>query len=103
LERCPGCRGRTFEVALGTAANFARRQCDDCRRNLRLVRADPARALEWATNLRIRSGDHAGHSLGQIVRTRSGWNLLAWLAEKANSADLRRAARIVLGHLAGPR
>jgi hypothetical protein len=71
LERCPDCRGRVFEVALGAAAVYARRQCGACGRRLGHVPADPSRALEWAVNLEIRSGRHAGRTLGEPARRRA--------------------------------
>jgi hypothetical protein len=100
-DRCP-CGGRVFEAALGDHANFARRQCSSCGRRLGFARADPKRALEWAWNVRLKSGAHADRTLGELAGTETGQSLLVWLGENA-APDLRRAARIVLDHLAGPR
>jgi hypothetical protein len=101
VGRCPKCDGRLFEVALGAAATYARRQCGDCRASYGLVPADASRALEWAANLKIRSERFAGQALSQLARTERGRDLLTWLAVNAN-AELRRAAAIVLDSLVRP-
>jgi hypothetical protein len=100
-DRCP-CGGRVFEVALGDHANFARRQCGSCGRRLGFARANPAKAIEWAMHPRLKSGPNAGRTLHQLAETDTGRALLAWLRERA-VPDLKRAARILLNHLAGSR
>jgi hypothetical protein len=60
------------------------------------------KAIEWAMHRRLKSGPNAGRALRQLAETETGRALLAWLSERA-VPDLKRAARIVLNHLARPR
>jgi hypothetical protein len=100
LDRCPDCKGTVYEKPLGAEASFARRECGSCGKRLGHVPADPRRALEWALNLRLKSGGFRGRSLGELRGTRAGLELLRWATEGAGP-DLRRASRIVLDDLAG--
>jgi hypothetical protein len=100
-DRCP-CGCRVFEVALGDHANFARLQCGSCSRRLGFARENPVKAIEWAMHLRLKSGPNAGRTLRQLAETETGRALLPWLIERA-VPDLKRAARVVLNHLAGSR
>jgi hypothetical protein len=83
------------EIPLGAVPGTSRRECPACRRFLGFVPTDPARSSAWARSCRIKTGRHAGRTLGELAETRMGLELLCWLSENA-SQDLRRAARLVL-------